>query len=272
LERFGAENAFSSEVCKQKIAETMLRKHGVDHPSKSKAIRNKAKQTLIERFGVENPGQSAEIMTKARETMFRRHGVEYPMQMQSTKDALTSGTIAKFGQRSFYGSETFKQHMLDKFGVEHPYDSHEIREKAIKTYNEHYGVDNVSQSEYFANLPVRSGQHKSGYITVKGKSIWFRSSYEKRFLIWCENNVNVLSVDCNIPVNYVFENKTHRYFIDFRVQYTDGKQALFEVKSAYAASLQKNQAKFEAARSQLNTLQCDSFSVITEIELKLIGA
>lgn len=271
LERYGATSVFASDEHKKKIKQTMLQKHGVDHPSRSRVIRAKAKQTMIERHGVENAGQSPEIMAKARETMVARYGVEYPMQMQSTKDALMSGTIAKFGQRSFYGSAAYGQHMLNKFGVEHPYDSQEIREKVIKAHNERYGVDNVSQSAYFANLPITSGRHKSGYVLAKGKSFWFRSSYEERFLIWCNNNPDVISVDCNIPVSYLFEGKTRRYFIDFRVQFSDGKQSLYEVKSAYFVQSPKNQAKFNAVRQKLEELHCDSFNIITEVELKHMG-
>jgi hypothetical protein len=271
LDRYGVTNVFASDEHKKKIKHTMILNHGVDHPFKSRAIRNKAKQTMIERYGVENSGQSTEIMSKARETMIARYGVAYPMQMQSTKDALLSGTIAKFGRNSYYGSSEYEQHMLDKFGVKHPYDSQEIREKAIKTYNVRYDVNNVSQSEYFANLPIKAGRHKSGYVIVKGKSLWFRSSYEERFLIWCDTDHDVISVDSNIPVYYVFEGKTHRYFIDFRVQFNDGRQILYEVKSAYFANTSKNQAKFNAAKQSLKELHCDSFNVITEVELKLMG-
>lgn len=272
FQRYGVSNVFASDEHKKKIKQTLSKNYGVDHPRKSKVITEKIKKTMIERYGVENPGQSPEIMAMARVTMIERHGVEYPMQMQSTKDAMMSGTIAKFGCNTWYGSNEYEQHMLDKFGVKRPYDSQQIREKVIRTYNEHYGVDNVSQSEYFANLPTKSGRYKSGYIIVKGKSLWFRSSYEERFLMWCDNNPSVISVDCNIPISYQFEGQTHRYFIDFRLQFSDGKQSLYEVKSAYLVQSPKNQAKFNATRQKLEELHCDSFNVITEIELKLMGA
>ncbi len=95
--RYGAENTFAAESCKQKITNTLIERHGVKHALQSSIFLEKFKRTMIERFGVESPSQSSEIQAKQVATMQRNWGVSYPMQLQHVRDAMMSGTIAKYG-------------------------------------------------------------------------------------------------------------------------------------------------------------------------------
>lgn len=51
--------------------------------------------------------------------------------------------------------------------------------------------------------------------------IWVRSSYERKFMNWCDLNPSVLKWGSEIyPIEYYYkiDKKIHRYFIDFFVQ------------------------------------------------------
>lgn len=51
--------------------------------------------------------------------------------------------------------------------------------------------------------------------------IWIRSSYERKFMNWCDLNPSVLKWGSEIyPIEYFYQidKKIHRYFIDFFVQ------------------------------------------------------
>lgn len=103
-------------------------------------------------------------------------------------------------------------------------------------------------------------------------NIIFRSSWEKKFMVWCDSNSSVLkwqSEETVIPYRCPTDNKIHRYFVDFRIQIRDKmgvlKTYLVEIKPdsqtkppAYpgrktqrylteAMTFMKNQAKWKAA-------------------------
>ena len=51
--------------------------------------------------------------------------------------------------------------------------------------------------------------------------IFYRSSWEKRFMFWCDNNPSILlwaSESLVIPYWSPVDNKMHRYFPDFLVK------------------------------------------------------
>lgn len=67
--------------------------------------------------------------------------------------------------------------------------------------------------------------------------IYYRSSWEKRFMVWCDTNPSILiwaSESLVIPYHSPVDNKMHRYFPDFlvKVQTKSGKieTHLIEIK------------------------------------------
>jgi len=55
-------------------------------------------------------------------------------------------------------------------------------------------------------------------------NIFFRSSWEFRFMRWCDNNPGVVlwsSEETVIPYICKTDNKPHRYFIDFKIKVQD---------------------------------------------------
>jgi hypothetical protein len=124
-----------------------------------------------------------------------------------------------------------------------------------------------------------------------GKFAIFRSSFERKFMIWADSNPNVLEWGSeNIVVPYIspVDGKAHRYYVDNYVVIKEGtkiKKYLIEIKP-YSQTIppkpsnrkkkatviyeQKqwliNQAKWESAKKFASTKNAE-FLIITEKEL-----
>lgn len=124
--------------------------------------------------------------------------------------------------------------------------------------------------------------------------IVYRSSYELRFMKWCDLNTGVLqwgSEEVVVPYVSPADNKTHRYFVDFfvKVRTKDGaiKKYLVEVKP-YRFTQEPitpkrktrnfinevvqwavNNAKWDSARKVADSMGWE-FMLITEKDLGLL--
>lgn len=136
--------------------------------------------------------------------------------------------------------------------------------------------------------PINKDKYKGDITNI----IW-RSSWELRFLRWCDTNPSVLeysSEETVIPYRCGTDGKIHRYFCDFRIKVKasngDIRTYLVEVKP-YKETLPpktqgkktrrylqesftyiKNQSKWEAARQYCADRNWH-FIIITEKELGL---
>ena len=138
------------------------------------------------------------------------------------------------------------------------------------------------------------GKYKPSYPKkYKGDptNIVYRSLWERKFMVYCDNNPNVLewqSEEFCIPYRSPIDNKVHRYFPDFFIKYKDvsGKtrSSLIEIKPMKqcvpppkpkrqtkkylneAFEYAKNQAKWKAAEDYCADRMWE-FKVMTEKEL-----
>ena len=124
--------------------------------------------------------------------------------------------------------------------------------------------------------------------------IIMRSSWETRFALWCERTKAVVewsSEETIIPYVSPVDNKTHRYFVDFKVKINNGKSIqtyLVEIKPyaqtqrpvakqgkrkarllEEAATYAINQAKWRAASAWAEDRGWQ-FKVLTEYELGIV--
>ena len=122
-------------------------------------------------------------------------------------------------------------------------------------------------------------------------NIVFRSLWERKFMVYCDSNANVLewnSEEIAIPYISPVDHRSHRYFPDFymKVKETDGriKKYVIEVKPLKQCSppkkpkrqtkgylyeayeYAKNQAKWKAATEYCKDRRLE-FKVLTENEL-----
>lgn len=125
------------------------------------------------------------------------------------------------------------------------------------------------------------------------KNIIYRSSWELKFMKYCDTRPNVLewgSEEIVIPYRSPLDNRIHRYFVDFYVKIQDSNgnitKYLIEIKPSKqtvppkkpqrqtksyiyeVTEYVKNQAKWKAAKEF-----CDDrmwkFKILTESELKV---
>lgn len=91
--------------------------------------------------------------------------------------------------------------------------------------------------------PRGDGRYSQGYINpqsckklfpqMKFETIIYRSSYEKKFIYWLENNSSVKhwGSECiKIPYLNVKDGKIHSYYPDYFVEMQDGTCMVVEIK------------------------------------------
>lgn len=123
------------------------------------------------------------------------------------------------------------------------------------------------------------------------KNVVYRSLWERQFFRWCEDNSEVVrwgSETVVIPYRCKTDNRMHRYFMDVKVKFKDGRTILVEIKpeiqtkppkkgsrktKKYLNEVMtyiKNTSKWEQAEKY-----CDArgweFKIFTEKTLKSLG-
>lgn len=147
----------------------------------------------------------------------------------------------------------------------------------------------MAQKSYSGRFkPSNPGKYKGDPTNIIYRSLW-----ERKFMVWCDLNQNVLewgSEEIVIPYISPVDNKIHRYFPDFyvRVRTREGGNAKYivEVKPAkqcaepkrqtkitkrYLAEVSTyavNQAKWKSAKEYCDDRRM-KFIVLTEKELKV---
>lgn len=95
-------------------------------------------------------------------------------------------------------------------------------------------------------------QSENGWImsTKLSKSVWYRSSYERRYIELLELDDNVVAYKAEpMRIPYQFNGITKNYVPDFLITHIDGSQLLVEVKPDALTNTQQNLAKQKAAQA-----------------------
>lgn len=107
----------------------------------------------------------------------------------------------------------------------------------------------------------RDGYHVS---TKTGASLHYRSGYECEVYELLDEDTEVVSFDAEpFKIPYIFEGEWHDYIPDIRINFTDGKVEIWEVKPSSQTDLPKNKAKWAAMSAYADKLGW-IFMVITE--------
>ena len=133
-------------------------------------------------------------------------------------------------------------------------------EKISKTIAQKF-VDNEQHHQ--------TGGFITGYFESKkfNKSIFFRSSYEKKFLELAEEDENIINlIDAPFRIEYIFDGLHKNYVPDFLVETKDNIKKLIEIKPATLVYFDQNIAKHNAARKYcyVNNIE---FEILTEENL-----
>lgn len=109
------------------------------------------------------------------------------------------------------------------------------------------------------------GYHES----IKCGVVPYRSSLELRFMEMLDGNSNVDSYEYEPEgIPYTLEGKPHKYYPDFLITWTNGRQEVIEIKPSSELQTIKNKAKFDSAQFYYEELGI-KFNVLTETILTL---
>jgi len=206
------------------------------------------------------------------ETVKERHGVENVSQLDWVREKAKASFLLNNGVTSISQlPEARKKSILTnqkRYGVDYPLQSEEIQKKCRESCTKSLGVPFPFLSPTFVqnNMP-KTHHFQQGFEEFRGRDVWYRSSYEQRYIRYLNVQSDVVDIEQNLVVNYSYDGKTKLYFVDFSVFYASGKRVLVETKPASKVLLPKNLAKFDATLSQLSVLGFDEFRVVTEVDL-----
>ena len=136
--------SLSSEMHKEKVRQTCIKKYGVDCVLKDKEIKKKIKDTRLDKYG---SMCSDEAVQKAKKTKLEKYGNEKYVnteKIQQTK-------LERYGDSGYHNIEQMKQTNFERYGVEYAQNSDIIKEKIkctnLKRYGNEYaiGSDTVRQ-------------------------------------------------------------------------------------------------------------------------------
>lgn len=111
--------------------------------------------------------------------------------------------------------------------------------------------------------PQRKSRYNQGYINPKSckkiinrsEPIIYRSSYEKKFVVWLEQCSKVVrwGSEC-VCIPYLFvDGKMHKYYPDYYVEYADGTKMLVEIKPSNQTRPPVNENSWAAKEWAKNT-------------------
>ena len=162
--------SLSSEIHKEKVRQTCIKKYGVDCVLKDKEIKKKIKDTRLDKYG---SMCSDEAVQKAKKTKLEKYGNEKYVntekiqqtklerygdsgyhnveKMQQTKlerygdsgyhnvEKMQQTKLERYGDSGYHNIEQMKQTNLERYGVEYAQNSDIIKEKIKCTNLERYG-------------------------------------------------------------------------------------------------------------------------------------
>jgi len=175
-------------------------------PSKYWEGKKQSKDTIKKR--IQNTDQLSKEH-KRKQTMIEKYGVDNPSMIPEVKETISKKTKGKKRPRSKEHQNKIIQSKKINNSLKHTLTT---RQKIINSLNNYYQKGN-DQCVTVTSLPSNGRGHKTGYHN----GILYRSSYELKFLHFCEK-YDILVTSCESKqyrVRYHYENKQRWYYPDF---------------------------------------------------------
>ena len=148
--------SLSSEIHKEKVRQTCIKKYGVDCVFQDKEVKKKIKDTRLDKYG---SMCSDEAVQKAKKTKLEKYGNEKYVnteKIQQTKlerygdsgyhnvEKMQQTKLERYGDSGYHNIEQMKQTNLERYGVEYAQNSDIIKEKIkctnLKRYGNEYAI------------------------------------------------------------------------------------------------------------------------------------
>ena len=178
---------------------TCMKKYGVENPQQCKEIKDKTNKTIKEKYGVENISQSKKIKDKKIETSLKHFGVDNPSKSKDIQNKMAETRLNKYGDKNYglFGSESYKNNIIDKFGVDN----------AMKNKN----ITNKSKTNKLNNKIAEFEKYKD-YLSVKEVCMIVSRCYDRVLDVIKLLNLEVLEIKDIYLIKKSDLNKIEDYF------------------------------------------------------------
>ena len=177
--------SLSSEIHKEKVRQTCIKKYGVDCVLKDKEINKKIKDTRLDKYG---SMCSDEAVQKAKKTKLEKYGNEKYVnteKIQQTK-------LERYGDSGYHNVEKMQQTKLDRYGDSGYHNVEKMQQTKLERYGdsgyhnieqmkqtnlERYGVEYAQNSDIIkekikcTNLKRYGNEYAIGSDTVRKKIV-----------------------------------------------------------------------------------------------------
>lgn len=189
-------------------------------------VQNKIKESVRQKYGVDNVIELNEVKNKqinSLKEVWDYNKKEILEKVRATKKE-------RYGDESFVNSEKIKRTFIEKYGVENVSQLEENRRELS---------DRMIKDNPFHKVNVKTHRYKN-------TNLYYQSSYEYKFLEFCENRGILDKVENGRRFEYLNEDSDFGYFYlsDFIF---DGRYVI-EVKSEWIKQLQGGDEKIDAKR------------------------
>lgn len=220
IDKYGSiENANAER--QRKLEETNLKKYGVKNVFQLDDVKEKSKQTSLERYGCESPQSSDIVKQHQKETWQKTLGADNPFLSDECREKAKQTNIEKYGAESIFSVKSFQnkiQHTYEERYGCHPMKTKECKDKRKKTCLEKYGTTSPMGNDDIIKkmLKTKDENHSWGRRVYLYNGVFYDSSWEIMYVMFCEENNIFVKRNINIFLEYFDKNgKKHRYFPDF---------------------------------------------------------
>ena len=146
--------SLSSEIHKEKVRQTCIKKYGVDCVLKDKEIKKKIKDTRLDKYG---SMCSDEAVQKAKKTKLEKYGNEKYVnteKIQQTK-------LERYGDSGYHNVEKMQQTKLDRYGDSGYHNVEKMQQTKLERYGDsgYHNIEQMKQTnlerygvEYYSQL------------------------------------------------------------------------------------------------------------------------
>ncbi len=206
--------------------------------------RKQTSETIAKRIASTN---QIDKESKRRSTCLLKHGVSNAASLPEVAERISCANSGKSRPRS-------EEHQAKI--VESRRKNNALRQSAETKRKIRLGlIKHYASADPCVSIPARG---RSKNVSGEFNGIWFRSSYEERFLRWClSKSVKVVSAsNKEFRVRYNFLGRDHFYYPDF---YLPEYNIVIEVKSSWQLSDDQTIAKLDAA-----CFEHENFTIVDE--------
>ena len=163
IKKYGKSSFLQSDICREKTINAFKEKYGenIINAFQSNEVKEKIKKTNIEKYCVKNPFASEEIKEKIKKTNLEKYGVENYSQTDEYKERVKITWNNKSKEEINKKTEKTKKTNLEKYGNEIPQSLDVVKEKKNKTCLEKYGENSYSSTDEFKKRINNSWKSKT---------------------------------------------------------------------------------------------------------------